>query len=496
MVKKAILSKPDSETTHFPPVVAVLGHVDHGKTTLLDAIRKTSLVLAEKGGITQTIGASSVEISHEGEKRRITFIDTPGHEAFTKMRGRGAQAADIALLIVSASEGIKPQTKESIQALRETQTPFIVVLTKVDLPTKNPEKVKQELRKEEIQFEGDGGDTPVIEVSAKTNQNIKELLDLILLMFDMHKTPEYGKNVSTTAPLQAIVIEAKLDNKSGPKATIVIKNGNIKARDDLQVDGQFFKVRMLFNDLGKPVQSATVGDAVEILGFSKVPNVGSIINHKEHQLPMVAPESIVAIPLKKELIYRKEEKARGISIVLVADTQGSLEAIVNSLPEDIALVEKKTGDVSEADVLLAKSTESILLSFNTRVKPNVTKLAYTEKVLLRNYELIYELLDEIKDALEGKLLSQMEQVYGRAKVQGKFPFEKGFAFGVKVIEGRIARGDRVRVLRNDDVLGECTINSLRVGKDPISKVEKEHEAGIILTPVLDILVGDVLLSHS
>lgn len=479
----------------FPPVVAVLGHVDHGKTTLLDALRKTSLAAREKGGITQTIGASSVEFLHEGQKQTITFIDTPGHEAFSKMRGRGAQAADVALLIVSAGDGVKPQTRESIAALQESETPFIVVLTKSDLPTKNSEKVKQELLKENVTIEGYGGEIPVIEVSAKTNHNLKELLDLILLMFDMHKSPSYEKEISADAPLQAIVIEAKLDNRAGAKATVVLKNGSIHARDMLQTEGQVFKVRTMFNALGKPVQIATVGDAVEVLGFESVPNVGGIITDKSAQLaPM--PEHALQKPLTRELVYRKPEEQKGLSVMIVADTQGSLEAIINALPKEITLVSKKTGEVTEADVLHAKSTESILLSFNTKIKPDVAKFALIEKVLLRNYEIIYELLDEVEDALEGKLLSQMEQVFGRAKVLGKFPFEKTFAFGLSVLEGRIARGDHIRIMRDDEVLGECLITSLRVGKNSTSKVEKGNECGIILSPVLDIQVGDVLISHS
>lgn len=484
---------PQSSSNQFPPVIAVLGHVDHGKTTLLDAIRKTSLAQRETGGITQKIGASSIEFMHDGQKSRITFIDTPGHEAFSKMRGRGIQAADVALLIVSSVDGVKPQTRESIEALKESKTPFIVVLTKSDLPTANAAKVKEELMKEQIQLEGYGGDTPLIEVSAKTNHNIKELLDLILLMFALQKKEDYETTISQTAPVLAIVIEAKLDTKAGPKATVVIKNGTVTLREELKVESQIVKVRTIINDQGKQVQSATIGDAVEILGFEKVPNVGSILVDKAHSLPTVEE---VTQPLTRELIYKKNEKEVGISVILIADTQGSLEAIVNAFPKEIKLVAKKTGNVTEADVLLAKSTGSIILSFNTKLKPSVTSLAFSEKILLRNYEIIYELLDELSDALEGKLLSQLEQVYGQAKVLAKFPYEKTFAVGIKVMEGRIARGDRLRLMRGDEVLGETAITSLRVGKDSTSKVEKGNEAGIVLSSSLDIQVGDMIISHS
>lgn len=483
----------ESPFSQFPPVVAVLGHVDHGKTTLLDAIRKTSLAEREAGGITQKIGASSVELIHEGKKRTITFIDTPGHEAFSQMRGRGAQVADLALLVIAATEGLKPQTKESIEILKKTNTRFIVVLTKADLPARNSDKVKQELLKEQVALEEYGGQTPVIEVSAKTNYNIKELLDLILLVFDLHMPPP--ATGSRKEELKAIVIESKLDPKAGPKATVVIKNGTIKVRDEIQTDGTSGKVRNIINDKGRQLKESNVGDAVEILGFDSVPSVGSIITHKSNAIMRKEP-ALPALPLKRELVYQKKEKEKGISVIIVADTQGSLEAIVNSLPEEVKPILQKTGEVSEADILLAKSTGSIALSFNTKIRPEVLRLAMTEKVLLRNYSIIYEMLDEIKDALEGKLQAQMEQIYGKATVLAKFPFEKKEAYGIRVNDGRVARGDKIRLLRGSGVIGETTISSLRIGKNPASKVEKGHEAGILISTAIDIQVGDMLLSHS
>jgi translation initiation factor IF-2 len=411
------------------------------------------------------------------------------------MRGRGVQAADLSLLVVSAVDGVKPQTKESIKALKDAKTPFIVVLTKADLPTKNPEKTKQELLTEGVMLEGYGGDVPHIEVSAKTNLNVKELLDLILLMFDMHKSPTYSKEISSEAPLSAVVIESRLDNRAGPKATVIVKNGKLNVREEVQIDGQVFKIRILLDTQGKTIPCATVGDAVEILGFSHVPQVGSLITDKANAQSATPVEEVKA--LKKELVYFKEEEHKGISVILVADSQGSLEAIVNALPEGIRIVLQKSGEVNDADVLLAKSTGSILLSFNTRLKPEIVNFAFMEKVLLRNYEIIYELLDEVKDALEGKLQSQMEQVFGVAKVLAKFPFEKTFAFGISVMDGRIARGDHLRIMRGEEqVIGETTMNSLRIGKNATSKVEKGHEAGVVINGTLDIQVGDMILSHS
>lgn len=476
----------------FPPVVAVLGHVDHGKTTLLDSIRKSSIADREVGGITQKIGASTVEILRDGQKKHITFIDTPGHEAFAQMRGRGAQAADIALLIIAATEGIKPQTKESIDILKKTATPYLVVFTKADLPTKNTEKIKQDLLKEQIMLEDFGGEIPSIEISAKTGMNINELLDLILLMFEMHKPADYTQKVSDQHPLQAIVIESKLDSKSGPRATVVIKNGHIQTRENLHIQNKIFKVRSIINDKGQQLPTATVGDAVEILGFEEVPSVGTLITDQKTALPTNLPIKA----LSKELIYKKQEEEIGLSIILVTDTQGSLEAILNALPKEIRILTQKTGEISEADILLAKSTGSIVLGFNTKIRPEVAKLAITEKVLCRNYTIIYELLDEIKDALEGKLLAGIEQIFGQATILAKFPFEKTFAFGIKVQDGRVARGDRIRIQHGEDIVGETTITSLRVAKNPVSKVEKGHEAGIVLAAPLDISVGDAIISHS
>lgn len=487
--------KTGSSLPQHPPVVAVLGHVDHGKTSLLDAIRKTSIAEREKGGITQKIGASSIKLIHEGEKRTITFIDTPGHEAFSQMRGRGAQVADLALLVIASTEGLKPQTKESIEILKKTNTRFIVVLTKADLPAKNSEKVKQELLKEQITLEEYGGQIPAIEVSAKTNYNIKELLDLILLVFDLHK-PVIAEDVNAkSVELKAIVIESKLDPKAGPRATVVIKSGKIKVRDELVADGLNGKVRSILNDKGQQLKEAGAGDAIEILGFDSVPGVGSVIIHKSNALMQKEPQALT-FPLKKEMLYQKKEKEKGISVIIVADTQGSLEAISNALPEGVKPILQKTGEVSEADILLAKSTGSIVLGFNTKLRPEITKLAMTEKVLLRNYSIIYEMLDEVKDALEGKLQAQMEQIYGKAKVLAKFPFEKTEAYGIHINEGRVARGDKIRILRDKAIIGEATISSLRIGKNQASKVEKGHEAGILIASTLDIQIGDMILSHS
>jgi translation initiation factor IF-2 len=481
---------PNENQSHlfYPPVVAVLGHVDHGKTTLLDAIRQTSIADREHGGITQKIGASTVEIISDGKPRRITFIDTPGHEAFSQMRSRGAQAADIGLLIVSSVDGVMPQTRESINVLKTSGIPMIVVLTKSDLPTKNPEKVKGQVLREGIMLEGMGGDVPVIEVAAKTNQNIKELLDLILLVEEVQQS-SHPLSVNSENPLRSIVIESRLDQKAGPRATLIIKDGKMTPRQEVFDEKGPFKVRSIMNDMGKMLQEATIGDAVEVLGFLKVPAVGSIISDKP------VTKEVKQDSLQKEFAYSPAANQEEIPIILVADSQGSLEAITHALPPKINVLEQKTGEITESDVLHAKSTGALIIGFNSKMRPDVMKLARTEKVLMKNYAIIYELLDELADVLEGKRLSQIEEIYGTANILAKFPFEKTFALGISVSDGRIARGDKVRILRGDDIIGESQVTSLRLGKNPTSKAEKGNEAGIVITPMLDFQAGDVLISH-
>lgn len=485
----------DKALQHFPPpVVAVLGHVDHGKTTLLDAVRKTNVAQKEHGGITQKIAASDIEVMHEGLKRHITFIDTPGHEAFMKMRSRGAQAADIGLLVVSVVDGVMPQTRESIKLLSEAKIPFIVVLTKSDLPEKNIERIKQQVLKEGILLEGLGGDVPIIEVSAKTGKNIKELLELILLVFDINSSTKNtleGKPRSKMGRFEAIVIESKIDPRIGVKATIVVRNGTISIKDEIiSLEGIKGRVRALIDDKNQHVTSASFGEAVEILGFEEAPTVGS-------QIFKTSEKTEVMQTKQKEIRSTPEILPEGItfSIVLCVDTLGSLEAIVNALPKEVFIVSKKTGDITPSDVLLAKSTNSIILGFNVKIKPEVTQLVRTERVVIKNYTIIYELIDQVKDVIKGKNLSLEEEELGKAKILASFPFEKTKVMGVKVLEGRIAKGDRIKLVREQTIVGEGTITSLRQGKNVISKVEQGIEAGVIISPFLDFTIGDMIISH-
>ena len=483
------------------PVVAVLGHVDHGKTSLLDAIRKTNVAGSEHGGITQGIGASSVEITVEGIKKTITFIDTPGHEAFTHMRGRGTQAADMGLLVVSSVDGVMPQTKESIEILKKAQIPIIVVLTKSDVPDKNEEKAKGQLVKEGIMLEGYGGNVPYISVSAKANTNIKELLELISLVFDMKQKP------SPDNKLKAIVIESRLDERSGPKATVVVKSGELFVRQEIECDGIKARVRTIISDKGIHLNKATAGQAVEILGFEKVPPVGGIVVLAGSAVSIPAepaPPSnstlVAAFRSGQEAMpmpenFLNEEEAPALSVVLSADNQGSLEAIIRSLPKEINIALAKTGDITTTDILLAKSINAIVLGFNVRIKPEIVKFAAQEKILAKNYKIIYELISEVKDVLEGKQLALVEEIYGRAKILASFPFEKTKVLGIKVLEGRVARGDKVRLIKKEEIVGESTINSVRMGKNAVSKIGEGQEGGVILIPFLDFTIGDMLICH-
>jgi translation initiation factor IF-2 len=486
----------NSKNEFYPPVVAVLGHVDHGKTTLLDAIRKTNVAGEEHGGITQKIGASEIEVDNDGKKRKITFIDTPGHEAFFQMRGRGVQAADVGILVVSSVDGVMPQTKESINLLKNSKIPFIVALTRSDDPSKLPDRAKQQLLGEEVMLEGFGGDVPVIEVSGKTGHNVKELLDLILLIYELKREANFYP-FSSTGAFMGIVIESKMDQNSGPRATVVVKNGRLKVREEIYSDDAKGKVRNLLSDKGKSLQEANVGEAVEVLGFEKVPQVGSVVSNTPKIVEVLAYKEEGPQVIKEVTSPFDVEEKKLLSIVLCADTQGSLEAIIHSISGDnVKFVVQKTGDIEVSDILFAKSTGAIVLGFNIRLKPEMEKLARTEKVLVKTYTIIYEMIDEINDFVQGKLDALREDIMGIAKILAKFPYEKTQVCGIKVSEGRIAKGDKVRLMRDDETVGESHVQSVRQGKEQASKIETGKEGGRILSPFLDFTIGDVLISHS
>lgn len=493
-------TKTSTKTLYIdhPPVVSVLGHVDHGKTTLLDALRKTDKASGEHGGITQAIGASEIEISHNETLRKITFIDTPGHEAFSNMRRFGVSAADIALLIVAADDGVMPQTRESIKLLQDAKLPFIVVITKKDIPGANIEKAKQSILREKILLEGVGGDVPYIAVSAKSGEGIPDLLDLILLVYDVS-----GIKKDEKADFSGVIIESKLDKKRGPLSTVIVKNGILSQGEKLYQQEEIGKSRALVTSHGKTISKAIPGDAVEILGIKNVLQTGSLIytravKSESHPLPIQAPiHSITAFPASAITEFLKDEKKESkLKIVLKTEGEAELNAIKNSLPEGIQVVYEGQGDIVFSDVHLAKDFGAIVIGFRVNIAKDAKILAENERVFYKTYNIIYELLDEVSDAMLGIIEQKQERTLGEATIQASFPSKDTTILGIKVLLGRIANNDSVKLMRGDKELGRSKIISVKRGKQEVKEVAKNLECGIILSPFLDFQVGDMLLSYN
>jgi translation initiation factor IF-2 len=481
--------KTEVETSPRPPIVAVLGHVDHGKTTLLDTIRKSNVAAHEHGGITQHIGAY--------QTHNITFIDTPGHEAFAKMRSRGAAVADIALLVVAADDSVMPQTKESIEQIKASGASMIVVMNKIDLPTAMPDKVKSDLAKNGVQVEGFGGDIPVALVSAKTGKGVPELLDLITLVAQMK-----GLDFAPEAPIEAVVIETRLDKGKGMVATVVVKKGTLKF-GMLLFEGakQVARVRAMFDEYGKGVTEAGPARPVEVLGFTTLPSVGSVLRTDEYleqkpQETVAQNAPFTAENLPDWLKPVAEQEGQKLSIILKVDTAGSMEAIIAALPKQIELVTAAIGEISEADVLTAKSAKAIIVGFNVKCPPSVEKLATAEKVVFRIYAIIYELLDELIEVVSGlKEVLAIERELGAGTVIAEFPFEKSRIAGTRVVSGRLARGDTVKIMRGEAEIARARIKSIRKGKEDVTKVEKIGvECGILFDKKVDFALQDAIIA--
>ncbi len=477
------------------PIVAVLGHVDHGKTTLLDFIRKTTVAAGEHGSITQHIGAYQIETPKE--QKTITFIDTPGHEAFAKMRSRGAAVADIAILVVAADDSVKPQTKESIDQIRAAGIPIIVALNKIDLPGANAKKTQQDLAKVGVQVEGFGGDVPIVAVSAKTGQGVPELLDMILLVSEMK-----GLTADSKAPWEVVVIETKLDKGKGMIASVIVRQGNVTAGmplyEGLTLVG---KVRAMFDEHGKRVASAGVSKPVEILGFTSLPAVGEILRQtpqKEATLSQVSlPSEAVSDALPDFLKPIDEQEKEKLTVIMKADTAGSLEAITNALGNRVMVVGSGIGDITEADILLAKPSHAFVVGFNVKARPAVEKLAQTEKVIYRTYTIIYELLNELEEVISGmKEVITKERELGMGQIIAEFPYEKTRIAGTKIISGRLARGDSVKVMRGESEVIRAKIKSLRHGKEDITRADTGSECGILFDRAVDFAVGDAIIAVS
>lgn len=476
-----------------PPIVAILGHVDHGKTTLLDYIKKTKLTDKEHGKITQSIGAYEITTDLKGyHTNKITFIDTPGHEAFGKLRSRGATVADIALLMIDAKESVMPQTSESISHIKAAQIPFIVVLSKIDLPQVNPEKVKTDLVKHDVLVEGKGGKIPAVSVSAKTGKGIDELLESILFL-----ASDLNLQYDPEAPAVAPIIEAK-KGKRGVVVSAIIKEGQLKVGSIVFVDGQKTKVRTLLNDLEKPIQEVVPSTPFELLGFSTLPAVGSVITDSES-----APsetKSNVPSPTKKSKFdletLLSPEAGKKISIIIKADSHGSLEAIENALGgnQQIEIIHKGIGEINNSDVFLGKTTSAIILGFQVPTESDAKELAKQERVIIKSYNIIYELIDELTEV--ASLLKEKEErektTKGEAKILATFVIHKDKVYGVKMTRGKANTGDPVEIIREGKVIGKTKITSLQIRAKKVSEVKKDQEAGVLLFPQFDIRVGDVL----
>lgn len=476
-------NKTENISTSRPPIVVVMGHVDHGKTSLLDAIRSADVASGEHGGITQSIGAYQVTLNtqHSTLSTQLTFIDTPGHQAFTQMRSHGAKVADIAILVVAANDSVMPQTIESIKIIKETKIPYVVAINKIDLPEANFDKVVKDLLKHEVLLENYGGDIPFVKVSAKKKEGIKELLELIELMWEMQEVKSNQDD-----PLEAIVIESKLDKNRGPVASAVVRNGKISAGDKIYIDGVESKVRGLFDYLQKPLKAAIPGQPVEIIGLSKVPSTGSIISQT---LTATVTDS------SSKTNAKSGSSDTQLNVVIKADVLGSLEAILGLIPDNVNLRDSGVGEITASDIILAKETKSIILGFNTNVNQAAKKLLESEKVLVRTYKIIYELLDELRDAADGMLVIEQEETLGAGQIIALFPFNGAKVAGTKITEGRLAKGDSVKVFRGETVLIEAKIKSVRVGKDEVTKVEIGKECGIFLDPQPDLAPGDKIVAY-
>jgi translation initiation factor IF-2 len=481
-----------------PPVVTIMGHVDHGKTKLLDAIRQTNVVDTEAGGITQHIGAYQVEV--KGQK--ITFLDTPGHEAFTAMRARGAQVTDVTILVVAADDGVMPQTMEAIDHARAAGVPIVVAINKIDKPDANPERVKQQLADAGLVIEEWGGDVVCVAVSAKEKKGINDLLENLLVVAEMEEL-----KADPSRPAVGVVVEAQMDKSKGPLATVLVQTGTLKVGDTVVVGGAWGRVRAMFNDLGKRVRKAEPSTPVEILGLDSVPQAGDILNAvageqqaraliQKHQQEKHAG----AVSLDNLYDQISAGQVKELDVILKVDVQGSLEPITASLERlstdqvKVRIIHSGTGNITESDVMLAAASKGLVIGFGTKVEAGARRMADAEGVDIHLYDIIYNLVDDVEKALKGMLEPHyVDVIEGRAEVRAVFPSgKKKKVAGVMVTEGKISRGASVRVRRGDKLLHESTIESLRRFKDDVTEVAAGYECGVGVKDFDAFEAGDTL----
>ena len=491
-----------------PPIVTIMGHVDHGKTSLLDAIRKARVTDTEAGGITQHIGAYTVTLN--GEK--ITFLDTPGHEAFTAMRARGAQVTDIVILVVAADDGIMPQTKEAINHCKAANVPMIVAINKIDRPGANIDRVKQELTEHGLVSEDWGGDTICVPVSAKTGENLESLLEMVLLTAEMQElTADPNRKAKGT------VIEAKLDKGRGSVASLLIQNGTLNVGDSILVGSTYGRIRAMFDDRGKKIKSAGPSIPVEILGLSEVPAAGdrfivckdektarNMAELRKQKIKADSHQASNRVSLEDLYSQIQEGKVKELAIVVKADVQGSVEAIRQSLEKlstddvKVRVIHGAVGAITETDVTLAAASNALVIGFNVRPDGNATVQAEKENIEIKTYRIIYDAIEDVKSAMIGMLEPEYKEVVnGKAEVRMTYKISNvGTIAGCYVTDGKIVRNSEIRVIRDGIVIFESTLASLKRFKDDAKEVAKGYECGLSVEKFNDLKEGDVIESFT
>ncbi|MEM8719747.1 MAG: translation initiation factor IF-2 [Cyanobacteria bacterium P01_G01_bin.39] len=498
---------------HRPPVVTIMGHVDHGKTTLLDSIRKSTVASGEAGGITQHIGAYHVDVEHNGEQQQIVFLDTPGHEAFTAMRARGTRVTDIAILVVAADDGVQPQTREAISHAKAAEVPLLVAINKVDKPESNPDRIKQELTEQGLVPEDWGGDTTMVPVSALKGDNLDELLEMILLVAEVEEL-----SANPDRPAKGTVIEANLDRNRGPVATLLVQNGTLRVGDSIVAGSVLGKVRAMVDDTGAKVEEATPSFAVEILGLNDVPEAGDEFDvyQDEKEARAIADERSIAqrdtrllqsmssrrISLSTISAQAQEGELKELNLIIKADVQGSVEAILGSLQQlpqnevQIRTLLASPGEVTETDVDLAAASGAVIIGFNTTLASGSRQAADREGVDIRQYDIIYKLLDDIQGAMEGLLdPEEVEENLGQVEVRAVFPVGRGAVAGCYVLSGKIVRNCKIRVRRGNKIVHEGDLGSLKRMKDDVKEVNTGFECGIGAAKFSDWKEGDIIEAY-
>jgi len=481
-----------------PPVVTVMGHVDHGKTTLLDVIRKTNVTAREAGAITQHIGAYQALV----DERKITFLDTPGHEAFTVMRARGAQATDIVILVVAADDGVMPQTVEAINHAKAAKVPIVVAINKIDKPDANPERVKQQLADLGLVIEEWGGDTVCVPISAKQGQGISDLLENIFLVADISEL-----QADTDSAAEGVIIEAKLDKTKGPLATLLVKKGTLKRGDVVVAGNAWGKIKAMFDDKGKQVHKAEPSTPVEVLGLNEVAKAGDLFTvfSDEHEARSIVekqkyPRPRPTLSLSALSSQISNGQIKELNIVLKTDVDGSIDPIKTSVERlgtektKARVIHAASGSITESDVLLASASKGIIIGFNTPTSPGATQLANVEAVGIHHYDVIYKLIEDVDRTLKGMLEPTYAEVLGgRAEIRAVFPRGKvGKIAGVYIMEGKVWRDAQIKILRQNKVIGDSRVSSLKRFKEDVAEVSTGLECGLGIEGNVDFQIGDVI----